>query len=247
MPKKSHTIANLFVATPGNITAQEFVEVFYKAKAEYPFPPNRHRYLEKHFGHFTLSAIRRAGGMLPITEFFGQKVQQSDPLVLLAGGGGDNYLPTVYCEFCGPEVAELFEAIAGNMPCHFPPLREDTKYYHSFLLGWQVWKLLPNEQRHSTENAKLLVLEASDNEREKFERLKRKFSGVPKGERRREPIVESVRIFVWRRDGGRCVGCGSQERLEYDHIIPFSQGGSSTERNIQLLCESCNRKKHDSI
>jgi 5-methylcytosine-specific restriction endonuclease McrA len=38
---------------------------------------------------------------------------------------------------------------------------------------------------------------------------------------------------------GRCVKCGSRERLEFDHIIPIAEGGSSTERNIQLLCESC--------
>ena len=41
--------------------------------------------------------------------------------------------------------------------------------------------------------------------------------------------------------------CGCREKLEYDHIIPFSKGGSNTERNVQLLCESCNRKKHDKI
>jgi len=39
------------------------------------------------------------------------------------------------------------------------------------------------------------------------------------------------------------VKCGRQERLEYDHIIPLVKGGSNTERNIQLLCESCNRSK----
>jgi len=44
-----------------------------------------------------------------------------------------------------------------------------------------------------------------------------------------------------------CVECGSQERLEYDHIIPVSKGGSNTERNIQLLCEKCNRGKAAAI
>jgi 5-methylcytosine-specific restriction endonuclease McrA len=59
----------------------------------------------------------------------------------------------------------------------------------------------------------------------------------------RESIPEEVRLFVWRRDNGQCVRCGSRERLEFDHIIPVIAGGSSTERNVQLLCESCNRSK----
>jgi 5-methylcytosine-specific restriction endonuclease McrA len=32
----------------------------------------------------------------------------------------------------------------------------------------------------------------------------------------REPIPESVRHEVWRRDEGRCVDCGSREKLEFD-------------------------------
>lgn len=63
----------------------------------------------------------------------------------------------------------------------------------------------------------------------------------------REPIPESVRREVWRRDQGACVDCGSRERLEFDHIIPVSQGGSNTARNIELRCESCNRRKAASI
>ena len=59
----------------------------------------------------------------------------------------------------------------------------------------------------------------------------------------REPIPEEVRLYVWRRDNGQCVRCGSRERLEFDHIIAVVVGGSSTERNVQLLCESCNRSK----
>ena len=60
---------------------------------------------------------------------------------------------------------------------------------------------------------------------------------------RRETIPKSVKMYVWQRDGGRCVECGSNEKLEYDHIIPFSKGGSNTDRNLQLLCERCNRFK----
>jgi len=56
-----------------------------------------------------------------------------------------------------------------------------------------------------------------------------------------------VRIAVWRRDEGKCAKCGSRENLEYDHIIPISKGGSNTVRNIELLCEECNRKKRDNI
>jgi len=56
-------------------------------------------------------------------------------------------------------------------------------------------------------------------------------------------ITVEVRREVWRRDQGKCTICGSSERLELDHVIPVSKGGSNTVRNIQLLCESCNRRK----
>lgn len=65
--------------------------------------------------------------------------------------------------------------------------------------------------------------------------------------KRSRTIPKHVQREVWRRDMGRCVECGSQERLEFDHIIPFSKGGSNTARNIQLLCEKCNRSKYNKI
>ena len=60
-------------------------------------------------------------------------------------------------------------------------------------------------------------------------------------------IPDHVKVKVWRRDGGQCVNCGAEEPLEYDHIIPFSKGGSNRPRNIQLLCARCNRAKSADI
>lgn len=70
--------------------------------------------------------------------------------------------------------------------------------------------------------------------------------GVGK-ENYRLPISQEVKDMVWNRDRGRCVICNGNEKLEFDHLIPYSKGGSDTYRNIQLLCEACNRSKSDKI
>lgn len=60
---------------------------------------------------------------------------------------------------------------------------------------------------------------------------------------RSRSIPQWVKIAVATRDGGTCRGCGSDYELQYDHVIPFSRGGSSDVNNIQLLCGRCNRRK----
>jgi len=64
---------------------------------------------------------------------------------------------------------------------------------------------------------------------------------------RREAISRTVQREVWQRDGGRCVECSTKEKLCFDHIVPFSRGGSNTVRNLQLLCERCNLSKGNRI
>jgi hypothetical protein len=57
-------------------------------------------------------------------------------------------------------------------------------------------------------------------------------------------IPGDVQREVYERDKGQCTKCGSTENLHFDHIIPFSKGGSSkTASNIQLLCAKHNLKK----
>lgn len=61
-------------------------------------------------------------------------------------------------------------------------------------------------------------------------------------------IPTDVKLKVWARDKGRCVECGSTENLHFDHIVPFSKGGSSTDvKNVQLLCGRHNLEKSDHL
>lgn len=115
-------------------------------------------------------------------------------------------------------------------------------------------------KNYTDDQARLLILEDVDKEVEKksgdideerkyFENLKTKFDdSTDKNISYERPRVsEKIRIEVWRRDGGKCARCGSREKLEYDHIVPISKGGSNTARNIELLCEKCNRSKSNNI
>jgi 5-methylcytosine-specific restriction endonuclease McrA len=48
-----------------------------------------------------------------------------------------------------------------------------------------------------------------------------------------------VRMYVWRRDQGRCVRCAGQEGVWFDYVVPVRAGGTNTEQNIQLMCGRC--------
>jgi hypothetical protein len=64
----------------------------------------------------------------------------------------------------------------------------------------------------------------------------------------RDPIPAAVRRAVWQRDAGRCSWpldsggcCGSTQRLELDHIVPWARWGDSTEGNLRVVCRAHNR------
>jgi hypothetical protein len=73
-------------------------------------------------------------------------------------------------------------------------------------------------------------------------------SSIPQSDIHRRIIPTPVKLEVWKRDGGKCVQCGSTTNLHFDHVIPYSKGGASiTSDNVQLLCAKHNLEKHDNI
>jgi len=61
-------------------------------------------------------------------------------------------------------------------------------------------------------------------------------------------IPSEVKKAVWKRDGGKCVICGADDELHFDHDLPYSKGGTSiTTANVKLLCARHNLQKSDKI
>jgi hypothetical protein len=61
-------------------------------------------------------------------------------------------------------------------------------------------------------------------------------------------IPSDVKREVWKRDGGKCVICGDNKNLHFDHELPFSKGGTSLSViNVRLLCLKHNLQKSDKI
>ena len=46
---------------------------------------------------------------------------------------------------------------------------------------------------------------------------------------------------IFEREGRVCQLCGATERLELDHIIPYSISRNSEPDNLRVLCVQCNR------
>jgi 5-methylcytosine-specific restriction endonuclease McrA len=91
----------------------------------------------------------------------------------------------------------------------------------------------------------VLRIQRKQLERRRHGSQKRKSAPVAAGDTRHIPAA--VRREVFEREGGTCafVGeegrrCGSSDRLEYQHIVPFACGGPSTPENITLFCQPHN-------
>ena len=57
---------------------------------------------------------------------------------------------------------------------------------------------------------------------------------------------DAIKQKVYEKQKGVCVKCKEKfeiEEMEADHITPWHEGGKTIEKNCQLLCKECNRRK----
>lgn len=122
---------------------------------------------------------------------------------------------------------------------------EIVKVYEKILPGvWSLkgfFDLIGHETRHDGKrNVFVFLLRLSDEQNIE--------SNEPIDLAHTRLISSEVKKEVWKRDGGKCILCGSIKNLHFDHDLPFSKGGTSlTAKNIRLLCARCNLAKSDKI
>lgn len=66
---------------------------------------------------------------------------------------------------------------------------------------------------------------------------------LTKPTRRRRSLSTRVMLAVFKRDGYRCVDCGTDEELTVDHVIPLARGGADEMSNYRTRCRPCNSRK----
>lgn len=59
-------------------------------------------------------------------------------------------------------------------------------------------------------------------------------------------FTDAMKQKVYEKQKGKCVQCDKQfdiSKMEADHIDPWHSGGKTIEKNCQMLCKACNRRK----
>jgi HNH endonuclease len=116
----------------------------------------------------------------------------------------------------------------GDLPVFVARSRERQWWWWQDAFYWESGDFEPEDVR-----AFLVMLERDDEQGLELEL----------GLHRAEPIPVDVKRFVFERDRGRCLACGSEDLIQYDHVIPWSMGGGNEPDNLRLLCAECNRRQ----
>ena len=128
----------------------------------------------------------------------------------------------------GPDIVRVYEKIK-------PGIWSDNGYFH-LVDSW-----IESDGKRNVFKFKLIAIDDIDDEMQAEDTNNREVT-------RSRIIPTSVKLEVWKRDGGKCVECGATDELHFDHIVPYSKGGTSLKaENIQLLCARHNLAKKDKI
>lgn len=156
------------------------------------------------------------------------------------------------------------QLVVGRNIYEYKKLRVDKNEYQDILTGCytQPFKFTAGDKVYwlfeeaffkdndglGPDDVKALILSRQRMQQQRIKRAKT-ITAAPelKEKLRRGVIPDDTKLLIWQRDSGKCVKCGLQSELQFDHIIPISVGGASTPENLQILCGRCNRIKSASI
>jgi hypothetical protein len=128
----------------------------------------------------------------------------------------------------GPDIVKVYEKIK-------PGIWSDNGFFH-LVDSWRE-----SDGQRQLFKFKLVSIENVEDESLAIDITNREV-------KRSRIIPTQVKLEVWKRDKGKCVTCGATDELHFDHILPYSKGGTSLKTaNIQLLCARHNFQKSAKI
>ena len=128
----------------------------------------------------------------------------------------------------GPDIVQVYEKIK-------PGIWSDNGYFH-LIDSW-----IKSDDLRKVFKFKLIAIETVRDESSPEDI-------IDVDVKRSRIIPSSIKLEVWKRDNGMCVQCQSKDELHFDHILPFSKGGTSIKAdNVQLLCARHNLEKSAKI
>lgn len=139
------------------------------------------------------------------------------------------------------ELWEYFEAVIDWVETVFPD-------YHS-LMKTVDWGLLYNKYRTNAFISTEIQREIQDFLHDVDVRQAGIYDYIFSRDRKhiyKRNFGSQLKRIVYRNQEGICPICRDYfdlAKMEADHIIPWAEGGKTTEENCQMLCRQCNREK----
>jgi hypothetical protein len=205
----------------------------FKKDAERAFEEFAADYLDS----YTLRHVERDERFLPVGRFLAACRPVREPFAILHCGL-DWPLHTVQ-QFGHGDLAAVNEAVRGETPLRW--WQDGPQDHPCYLFGDCVWELRLAELNASDKGLTLLFEQTAEQERQKWGRL-RQNPGAGREKQGEEFIAQSVRVVVWRRDGGKCVKCGTRDGIDFRYVVSANRGGNGSANNVRLLCAKCHEK-----
>lgn len=170
-------------------------------------------------------------------DFLGGYEEADDPV--------DLYMSSKQREPTADSLWSYFRSVIDWVEAKFPTYRREMKGL--------PWGLMYNANHNRTDldpialEAEVARLMADDD----VTRNAGAYEYVLDGDERHLSIrafTQAQKRRAYERQQGICPKCGEHfelDQMQGDHIVPWSQGGRTTDDNLQMLCQRCNASKSD--
>jgi hypothetical protein len=187
---------------------------------------------------YTIKHVEQNPAFLPVSRFFTMVRPIRKPFSILHCNM-DLPLHTVYMFENDEDLSCVNAALGKAAPMRW--WQNGPSDHPCYLFGQWIWELKPTELNSSDKGLTLLFETTTEKDLLQRNRLPHDLSGAS-GTLGEQYIPEAVRTSVWRRDGGKCIRCGSREGVDFSVVVAAAHGNTATAQNVQMLCARCRGK-----